>query len=132
MTTVPDKNVQCVAVEGTFDDCQNIVKACFQVGAHTHTAQHSTAQHSTAQHSTAQHSTAQHSTAQHSTAQHHPVHAMPCHVIIQTSPPTTQHHLPPFPPPNRNFTPLTATRPNATATATATANNRRTRSSGSL
>ena len=31
MTTVPDKNVQCVAVEGTFDDCQNIVKACFQV-----------------------------------------------------------------------------------------------------
>jgi len=30
MTTVPDKNVQCVAIEGTFDDCQNIVKAAFQ------------------------------------------------------------------------------------------------------
>jgi threonine synthase len=30
MTTVPDKNVQCIAVEGTFDDCQNIVKASFQ------------------------------------------------------------------------------------------------------
>jgi len=30
MTTVPDKNVQCIAVEGTFDDCQNIVKAAFQ------------------------------------------------------------------------------------------------------
>lgn len=30
MTTVPDANVQCIAVEGTFDDCQNIVKAAFQ------------------------------------------------------------------------------------------------------
>jgi len=30
MTTVLDKNVQCIAMEGTFDDCQNIVKAAFQ------------------------------------------------------------------------------------------------------
>eukprot|EP00559_Dactyliosolen_fragilissimus_P007470 CAMPEP_0184870238 /NCGR_PEP_ID=MMETSP0580-20130426/36887_1 /TAXON_ID=1118495 /ORGANISM="Dactyliosolen fragilissimus" /LENGTH=518 /DNA_ID=CAMNT_0027372219 /DNA_START=51 /DNA_END=1607 /DNA_ORIENTATION=- len=29
MATVPDKNIHCVAVEGTFDDCQDIVKASF-------------------------------------------------------------------------------------------------------
>ncbi len=29
MTTVRDKNVHNIAVEGTFDDCQAIVKACF-------------------------------------------------------------------------------------------------------
>ncbi|WP_022854294.1 threonine synthase [Thermodesulfatator atlanticus] len=29
MTTVPDKNVFCLAIEGTFDDCQQIVKAIF-------------------------------------------------------------------------------------------------------
>uniref|UniRef100_A0A0G4FJY7 Threonine synthase n=1 Tax=Chromera velia CCMP2878 TaxID=1169474 RepID=A0A0G4FJY7_9ALVE len=29
MTTVPDENVQCVAIKGSFDDCQNIVKALF-------------------------------------------------------------------------------------------------------
>ena len=29
MTTVPDKNVHCVSVEGTFDDCQDIVKSLF-------------------------------------------------------------------------------------------------------
>ena len=29
MTTVPDKNVHAIAVEGTFDDCQAIVKALF-------------------------------------------------------------------------------------------------------
>ncbi|MDE3060416.1 MAG: threonine synthase [Pseudomonadota bacterium] len=29
MTTVPDKNVHNIAVKGTFDDCQNIVKALF-------------------------------------------------------------------------------------------------------
>ena len=29
MTTVPDENIHCVAVEGTFDDCQDIVKASF-------------------------------------------------------------------------------------------------------
>jgi len=29
MTTVPDANVHNLAVEGTFDDCQNIVKALF-------------------------------------------------------------------------------------------------------
>ena len=29
MTTVPDSNIHCVAVEGTFDDCQDIVKASF-------------------------------------------------------------------------------------------------------
>jgi threonine synthase len=29
MTSVLDANVHCVAVEGTFDDCQNIVKALF-------------------------------------------------------------------------------------------------------
>lgn len=29
MTTVPDDNIHCVAVEGTFDDCQDIVKASF-------------------------------------------------------------------------------------------------------
>jgi threonine synthase len=27
MTTVPDANVRCLAVEGTFDDCQHLVKA---------------------------------------------------------------------------------------------------------
>ena len=29
MTTVPDANVHCVAVEGTFDDCQDLVKSLF-------------------------------------------------------------------------------------------------------
>lgn len=30
MTTVLDDNVHNIAVNGTFDDCQNLVKACFQ------------------------------------------------------------------------------------------------------
>ena len=30
MTTVPDKNVHCIAVEGDFDDCQRIVKSLFK------------------------------------------------------------------------------------------------------
>ena len=29
MTTVPSGNVHCIAVEGTFDDCQDLVKALF-------------------------------------------------------------------------------------------------------
>jgi threonine synthase len=29
MTTIPDENIHCVAVEGTFDDCQDLVKASF-------------------------------------------------------------------------------------------------------
>mmetsp|Transcript_4882 Transcript_4882/g.10746 ORF Transcript_4882/g.10746 Transcript_4882/m.10746 type:complete len:516 (+) Transcript_4882:50-1597(+) len=29
MATVEDANIQCIAVEGNFDDCQNIVKSCF-------------------------------------------------------------------------------------------------------
>ncbi|MBM4202756.1 MAG: threonine synthase [Gammaproteobacteria bacterium] len=29
MTTVPDANVHCVAIEGSFDDCQSIVKTIF-------------------------------------------------------------------------------------------------------
>ena len=29
MTTVPDANVHCLAIEGTFDDCQRIVKTLF-------------------------------------------------------------------------------------------------------
>ena len=29
MTTVPDANVHCIAVEGTFDDCQRIMKTLF-------------------------------------------------------------------------------------------------------
>lgn len=29
MTTITDANVHCLAVEGTFDDCQNLVKAMF-------------------------------------------------------------------------------------------------------
>ncbi len=29
MTTVEDENIHCVAVDGTFDDCQDIVKASF-------------------------------------------------------------------------------------------------------
>ncbi|VEU37122.1 unnamed protein product [Pseudo-nitzschia multistriata] len=29
MTTVQDDNIHCVAIEGTFDDCQDIVKASF-------------------------------------------------------------------------------------------------------
>lgn len=29
MTTVPDENVHCLSVEGSFDDCQDIVKALF-------------------------------------------------------------------------------------------------------
>ena len=32
MTTVPDGNVHCIAVEGTFDDCQRIMKALFNDG----------------------------------------------------------------------------------------------------
>ena len=30
MTTVTSKNVNALAVEGTFDDCQDLVKAMFQ------------------------------------------------------------------------------------------------------
>ena len=30
MTTATDANVRCVAIDGTFDDCQSIVKAMFQ------------------------------------------------------------------------------------------------------
>ena len=30
MTTAKDKNVRCLAIDGTFDDCQSIVKAMFQ------------------------------------------------------------------------------------------------------
>jgi threonine synthase len=30
MTTVPDRNVHCVAIRGTFDDAQDIVKAAFK------------------------------------------------------------------------------------------------------
>ena len=30
MTTAKDKNVRCVAIDGTFDDCQSIVKSLFQ------------------------------------------------------------------------------------------------------
>jgi threonine synthase len=29
MTTVPDANVRCLSIQGSFDDCQNIVKASF-------------------------------------------------------------------------------------------------------
>jgi len=29
MTTVPDSNVHCIAVEGSFDDCQNLMKSIF-------------------------------------------------------------------------------------------------------
>ena len=29
MTTVPDENVQCISIDGSFDDCQNIVKDLF-------------------------------------------------------------------------------------------------------
>ena len=29
MTTVPDENVQCISVNGTFDDCQRIMKSIF-------------------------------------------------------------------------------------------------------
>jgi threonine synthase len=29
MTTVPDSNIHCVSVDGTFDDCQDLVKASF-------------------------------------------------------------------------------------------------------
>jgi threonine synthase len=29
MTTIQDKNIHCVAIEGTFDDCQDLVKASF-------------------------------------------------------------------------------------------------------
>jgi len=29
MSTVPDNNIHCVAIEGTFDDCQDLVKASF-------------------------------------------------------------------------------------------------------
>jgi threonine synthase len=32
MTTIADENVHCLAVEGTFDDCQNIVKTMFADG----------------------------------------------------------------------------------------------------
>ena len=33
MTTVPDANVHCIAVEGTFDDCQRIMKTLFNDAA---------------------------------------------------------------------------------------------------
>lgn len=33
MTTVPDANIHCVAIDGTFDDCQDIVKASFNTPA---------------------------------------------------------------------------------------------------
>lgn len=33
MTTVPDDNVHCVAINGTFDDCQDLVKASFNTPA---------------------------------------------------------------------------------------------------
>ena len=33
MTTVPDANVHCIAVEGTFDDCQRIMKSLFSDAA---------------------------------------------------------------------------------------------------
>jgi threonine synthase len=33
MTTVPDDNVHCVAIDGTFDDCQDLVKASFNTPA---------------------------------------------------------------------------------------------------
>jgi threonine synthase len=29
MTTVPDNNIQCIGIQGSFDDCQNIVKELF-------------------------------------------------------------------------------------------------------
>ena len=29
MTTVPDANVHCIAVDGTFDDCQRLMKETF-------------------------------------------------------------------------------------------------------
>ena len=29
MTSIPDKNVHCINIEGDFDDCQAIVKAAF-------------------------------------------------------------------------------------------------------
>jgi len=29
MTTVPDSNIHCVSIDGTFDDCQDLVKASF-------------------------------------------------------------------------------------------------------
>ncbi|GKY93967.1 hypothetical protein MPSEU_000363600 [Mayamaea pseudoterrestris] len=29
MTTIPDANIHCVAIDGTFDDCQDLVKASF-------------------------------------------------------------------------------------------------------
>lgn len=33
MTTVPDDNIHCVAIDGTFDDCQDLVKASFNTPA---------------------------------------------------------------------------------------------------
>ena len=33
MTTVPDSNVHCIAVDGTFDDCQRIMKSLFNDAA---------------------------------------------------------------------------------------------------
>jgi threonine synthase len=33
MTTVPDSNIHCVAIDGTFDDCQDMVKASFNTPA---------------------------------------------------------------------------------------------------
>lgn len=38
MTTVPAENVHCVAIEGTFDDCQDLVKAMFADTAFRKTA----------------------------------------------------------------------------------------------
>lgn len=29
MTSIPDSNIHCIAIDGTFDDCQDIVKASF-------------------------------------------------------------------------------------------------------
>ena len=31
MTTVPDANVHCISVNGTFDDCQRIMKSIFLI-----------------------------------------------------------------------------------------------------
>jgi threonine synthase len=33
MTTIADENIHCVAIEGTFDDCQDLVKASFNTPA---------------------------------------------------------------------------------------------------
>lgn len=33
MTTIPDSNIHCIAIDGTFDDCQDLVKASFDTPA---------------------------------------------------------------------------------------------------